>query len=844
MAVPTSLAAALEQDPGLRLLEARPVSGPINVDGRLDEPAWETADVATDFVQTQPSTGEPSSRRTEVRVLYGPSALYIGAHLFDDPENVRAPLSRRNSAGEADLFRVYIDGNATGRTAYIFGVTAAGVQLDAVEEVGVVDYSWDAVWESTVRRTDDGWVVEMAIPYSMLRFPRSQQQSWWIQFERIISRTGERTFWQPVSPEDELMGFIAGRLTGIQGISPRANIQVRPYTVTRLHREPSFEVQGAFDSGTDLDFGADIKVGFGSNLIFDATINPDFGQVEADPEVLNLTTFETFFPERRPFFLEGTSIFDYTFSPDGAPLLYTRRIGTLGRIVGAGKLTGRTTTGLSYGLLAAATSDGFEDPDTFTGEDFEPDLLYGALRLKQEFGQRSFVGAGLTIYDGFGGDFIWDHYRSVVGGVDWDIRLDEGTYRLDGALGASERSFSPELGLRTQHGYSLYARADKLRGRLTGGLTLMVHSDGFEPNDVGYFRENDIVRTRAAAQWLLNRGRPFGPFRLAFVGGLADQTWAYSSGTNLGLAGRWYSWWHFRDYQRLVVRGNVLGLGGYDVRESRGLGPVKNLMGKSFIVEYSTDTRRDLVMQPRVGGALFAEGGTAWNADLGINWSATDRLWLSVLTRYDQRDNVRAWVANEALRRSSDGYELGAVANRWPQQQSSYVPLGIPASELDALLSSIDPLWTDQAGAHYFASIFGARDQRSWDTSFRANYTLRANLSLQLYTQLFVARFQFEDFQLLDEDGGLQPLGGYPRARAENRRSLNTNAVLRWEYRPGSTVFVVWSHGRLGLDGGYYFSDGNTPSPFDQGTFRLALDTFDVQPTNIFLIKLNYLLMR
>jgi hypothetical protein len=840
-------ASAADGPEGPRTLQAVPAGAPITVDGRLDEPDWARANVASGFTQFEPDEGAPASQHTEVRVLYGASAIYIGAHLFDDPALIRRPLTRRDQVGDADYFSVSIDGFSTGRTAYTFGVTAAGVQIDAVSEIGQNDFSWDAVWQSAVRTVEDGWVVEMAIPYSMLRFPDAREQSWWIQFSRTLSREGERTYWEPVARQAELVGFIAGRLAGLRGISPRANVQVRPYSLSRLTRAPEAGMGTTYFNETAFDVGADLKIGVGSNLIFDATINPDFGQVEADPEVLNLTTFETFFQERRPFFLEGTSIFDYLIGPGDGPILYTRRIGGLGRLVGASKLTGRFGSGLSFGLLGAATSDGFEGPDRFTGEDFEPDIVYLAGRVKREFGDRSYAGAALTYFDGFGGDFIGDKIRSVVLGADYDLRLGStGAFRWDGSLTMSRRVFGEELGLSTRHGFALYSGVEKIRGSLLGGIGVRVYSDGFQPNEMGFFVENDVIRTNVGTQLLLNGGRPFGPFRLALIGASADQKWTFLDNTNLGLRGRWYSWWYFKNYQRISVRGTFIDVGGVDVRESRGLGPVANLAGYGFTLEYSTDTRRRLIFNPRATIAVLPESdGSAWTTEAGVFWTASDRLALSLSSRYERRDNIRSWVANETFLRDPAGYLLGERANRVPGGIDDLIPLAGDPAPLDQIFSGFAPFEVGGLTA-YYAAVFGARDQRSVDTAIRSTYTFRPNLSLQLYSQLFAARFRYDRFRLLAGTDDLPEISDYPRRRDESRRSLNVNAVMRWEYRPGSTLFLVWAHSRLAFEGGYRLFDPQDPepSPFDSGTFRLALDTFDLMPTNVVLIKLNYLLMR
>jgi hypothetical protein len=844
-----ALALPVQADPpeGPRVLRAAPLTSAIQVDGRLDEAAWAAAEVATDFRQLEPEEGAPASQRTEVRVLYGPLALYIGAVIYDTPEAVRRPLTRRDEAGDGDAFYVSIDGYGTGRTAFVFGVTAAGVQIDAVRDaVYGQDPSWDAVWDAAVRHTLEGWTVEMAIPYAMLRFNRADEQTWWVQFQRTISRNNEQAYWEPVAREDLGVGFIGGRLTGLRGIAPRANVQVRPYTLSRLTREPEAGLGPGYAQDTGFDAGVDVKLGLGANTFLDLTVNPDFGQVEADPAVLNLTTFETFFPERRPFFLEGTSIFDYLFAPGDGPILHTRRIGGFGRIVGAGKLTGRTPGGLAYGFVGAATSDGFaqgEGGPVYTGEDFSPDLLYGAGRVKHEFGDRSFVGGAVTYFDGFGGDYAFDHVRSVVAGTDFDVRLRQRTYRWDGALTGSYRAFGDAFDRSPQTGFALYTGLDRVRGVVTWGTGLRVYSNAFEPNEVGFFRENDVIRLRGAVMALANRGQPFGPFRLARGTLSGQQSWTFRDPVNTGLFIQSRADGFLRSFHRVSLLANVNAPGGVDVRESRGMGPVALVPGVGGAVEYVTDSRRRFTLSPRLSGALSEDGSTAYSAILGSTWTASDRLALAGSVRFEARDGVRAWVANESFRRNPDGFALGNTPNTGPGGQSGFVPL---PGNLDAVFQGLPS--TPGAGGttdYYYAAIFGARDQQSLDTSLRATLALRPNLSFQAFSQLFAARFRYDGFRVLAGPSDLRDLGeAYPRRRDQTSHSLILNAVARWEYRPGSTVYVVWAHNRNGAAGGYAMYDPLLPSPYDRGTLGLAADTFDLLPTNVFLIKLNYLLLR
>src|SRR5690606_15421121 len=481
-----------------RTLAAARTDGAIAVDGRLDEAAWAAAEAATDFVQFEPDEGAPASRRTKVRVLYGPTALYVGAVIHDEPDRIRRPLSRRDDSGDADYLLVGIDGYLDRRTAYAFGVTAAGVQFDAVLSGTSSDASWDAVWDAAVRVTEGGWTVEMEIPYSMLRFSRAEAQTWGVQFERRIARNDETAMWEPVTRAERGGGLIFGELTGIRGIEPRRTLQVRPYSLARVRAFEDAAAPGTADAETGADVGADLKVGLASNLILDATINPDFGQVEADPAVLNLSTFETFFDERRPFFLEGTTVFDYGIDSgrDGR-LLYTRRIGAFDPVIAAAKLTGRSEGGRSVGVLASVT-----------GDDLDPARLYTAGRVKQELGERSYVGSGITYFDGPEGD---GRRHAVAGGGDFVFRLAENTYHWDGTLTLSHVAAPGE----SRTGFAFYSGFDKIRGTATFGSGVRVYSDDFHVSDVGRLNEVNLVRALLGGSVYLNGARPFRPVRRA-----------------------------------------------------------------------------------------------------------------------------------------------------------------------------------------------------------------------------------------------------------------------------------------------------------------------------------------
>lgn len=797
-----------------RTLAATRTDAAIAVDGRLDEPAWAEAETATNFVQFEPDEGAPASRRTEVRVLYGPAALYVGAVMYDEPDRIRRPLSRRDDTGDADYLLVGVDGYLDRRTGYAFGVTAAGVQFDAVLSGNSSDFSWDAVWDAAVRVTEDGWIVEMEIPYSMLRFSQASEQTWGVQFERRIARNDETAQWEPVTRAERGGGLIFGRLTGIRGIEPRRTLQVRPYALSRVRAFEDAAAPGTPDAETGADVGADLKVGLASNLILDATINPDFGQVEADPAVLNLSTFETFFDERRPFFLEGTTVFDYGIDSgrDGR-LLYTRRIGAFDPIIAATKLTGRSERGLSVGALAS-----------ITGSDLDPERLYAAGRLKQELGERSYVGSGLTYFDGPQAD---GRRRAVAGGGDFVARLAQNTYQWDGTLTLSHVDAPGER--RT--GFAFYSGFDKIRGTATFGSGVRVYSDDFHVSDVGRLNEVNLVRALLGGSVYLNGARPFGPVRRADVGGFGTQTWRYSDGTNRGFEFSGSSSWELMNFSTVNVGYGVGGLGGVDVRETRGLGPVRNRRTGRLSLAYETDARRRFVAEPSAGIEVQEGGGLGRSLALEIDWNASDRVALELGASYGVYDDFTAWAANETFRRADAGWLVGT---------DDEIPFG-DAAALDAAFAGVP--FHDGPG-RYIVPLFGTRDTREFDVSLRTNVVFRPNLSLQLYSQLFAARGRYRDFRLLAAPDDLRDLAGYPKRRDLSLQSLVSNAVLRWEYRPGSALYVVWSHHRGDALDVLRLPAPGAPTPFEQGTFDHLGDTFGLYPENVLLVKLSYLLMR
>ncbi len=804
-------------------LQAHRVRSPISIDGRLNEAAWQEADSASGFRQFEPDEGAAATYPTEVRVLYGPGNLYIGAYLYDEqPARIRQTLGRRDDYNQADWFTVSIDSYYNQETAYTFAVNAAGVQLDGIRTGGGfrgLDTSWDAIWESDVRVTPEGWVVEMRIPYSVLRFSESSS-TWGIHFVRRIPRLGEQSEW-PLVPRTQRANLIAqfGRLTGLENIEPRRNLQVRPYVVSRLQTQERPRQPGELAYASNIDVGGDLKVGLSSNITLDVTLNPDFGQVEADPAVLNLTAFETFYEEKRPFFLEGAQI--YQFSAGPGELLYTRRIGAQAPIVGAAKLSGRTAEGLAFGVLGAST-----------GADFHPVRHYGVVRLSQQIGSYSSAGGILT---GFSGPTTAGRRRSLVGGADWDFRLAGNRYGIEGFAAVTHRRWTQE-GRTPETGFAGKLWWTKRQGVWTYNVGADVYSDEYNPNDVGRMRRNNFVALVGGFDYEVHGGQSFGPFQRASIGGFGLQRFSYREGINLGLSFDLRSRWTLRNFQQIELGLSVENpFGGYDLYETRGLGPWAKPFALEISGEFETDDRRRWQVEPEFSFTLRDDGGSGYGLGLRSNWNIGSRLTLSGNVEVEWENDMIAWSSNETFTRREDQWYIGTAslppAELAPGAFEAFDDEGL----LDPIFADVDP-YTE---GYYYVPVFGARDVRSFDFTLRSNITFTPGLSLQFYGQLFMARGRYDRFRILTNPDTLVPFESFPKRKAFAFSSFQANMVLRWEYLPGSTLYLVWTQGRRLSDRLNPLAPWG-PSPYEVPVGGQFVDTFSIFPQNVFLVKIDY----
>ncbi|MDQ8155193.1 MAG: DUF5916 domain-containing protein, partial [Gemmatimonadota bacterium] len=427
----------------------------IVIDGRDDDDAWRGAQIIDAFRQFDPvENGDPRGFRTEARVTYDDRNLYVFVRAFDPrPDSLRALLARRDVKTQSDWLHLMIDSYHDRRTGYRFTVNPVGVQRDVyMSNDGDEDLSWDAVWGVATRVEQDAWTAEYRIPFSQLRFARADTHTFGLAIWRDVGRTNERLSWPLYHRNKPGMVSQFGELRGIDRIATPRRLEATPYTVAKDLSHP--EADGRFGRQQAASLGADLKYGLTSNLTLDATINPDFGQVEADPSVLNLTAFEQFYEERRPFFLEGQGIFRYDLNcNDGAcsGLFYSRRIGRspqLGgqyydasnplntTILGAAKVTGRLANGLSIGAMDAVTQ---REVGT-SGRTLEPAANYGVLRLQQDLRKgNSGFGVMLTSTDRQLDEWSEAYLRRGARsfGLDFRHRFWKNNYEMSGYLAGS-----------------------------------------------------------------------------------------------------------------------------------------------------------------------------------------------------------------------------------------------------------------------------------------------------------------------------------------------------------------------------------------------------------------------
>ena len=830
--VPVARAANWPERPTLHAVRA---ASPIVIDGDLSDAAWQAAPEFTDFTQHDPDDGKPASLRTSVRIVYDDNAIYFGAKMTDD-HRPTALLTRRDNFVNDDFLSINIDSQHDRLSGNAFTVTPAGEQLDTVlyNDIGE-DVSWDGVWESSMKIVPDGWIAEVRIPFSQLRFPDQERQVWGLNITRRTTRLNETV--RIVNTPKGGTGFVShfADLDGIAGIHRGQSLEIVPYGVARSDVRSRFDRGNPFlhQSEQKLDGGLDVKYALTSTLTLTGTINPDFGQVEVDPAVVNLSQFETFYPEKRPFFTEGLNIFNFGDSPapehwnffNAPAVFYSRRIGrspqgsvdaafvdspTETTILGAAKLTGKLGK-WTLGVLDALTDN--ESARFMAGplqqrQIVEPMTNYFVTRDTREIGSNARIGvmltsvnrrlpdelsnlrdraelAGVDGYAGFANNsWILEWFAAgshLAGSAESIANAESSPSRYYGRPDAKSFHFDPT---RTSlDGWAGKAMLSKTTGLWRGFAEVQAYSPGFETNDVGFMQRTDVISSHAVIRY--QNDHPTARFREKNV---------------------WFGAWMNRNFD-----GDGLGRGVF-VEHSAVLANYWN---------YHTT----LYLSPGVIDDRLTRGGPVVRTR--ASWDTTETVGSDNRKRFYFTLNVHADGARDGTYNRTLGVTLTA-------QPSSSLLLSVSPTvgrlhdPTQYLATFADPAATATYGKRY---VFADLEQRTFELGTRVDWTVTPKLSFQLYMQPFVASGDFHDDHALvrPRSADYEPYSAAIGNPDFDFRSVRASAVTRWEFRPGSALYVVWNENRadtLGI-----------------GDFRLRRDlrgAANAPSHDVFLIKLSY----
>ena len=828
----------------------------IRIDGHLDEAVWRRATPITDFTQKEPTEGAAPTDPMEVRFVFDESAVYVGARMHSrEGRAIQAPLGRRDNTAQAEHILIAFDTFLDRRTAAVFGVTAAGVRLDrfhSSDNEDSFDSGFDPVWEVKTSIGVDGWTAELWIPFSQLRFNPQNEQVWGLNVHRFRPTLNEEDYWVVIPRTVRAWASRFGDLRGISGVRATKRVELLPYVAGSSTLHAVADRVNPFNSGSNLGsrVGADVKMGLGPNLTLDATINPDFGQVEADAAEVNLTAFETRFPEKRPFFLEGASLFNI-----GHPnFYYSRRIGarpvgpasgdyvdypTAATILAAAKITGRLPSKTSVGFLSAVVDEEYARTAALGSPDVNrirvtPSTFHNVARVQQEFGP-------LASTAGFLVNFVHRNIdasdplarvlsRDALGvGASTLLRFRGGEYELRASGGGSvvsgeaaaieriqrssahyaqrpDRDYSPlDPTLTSLGGWSVQAALDRVNGRhWIWGLSTKIDSENFETNDFAQLNGADGIMTSANIRY-----RETTPGRVLR---------SYSIGLNASTD--------------TTLRGLL---------QSGNLRPNVNMTWANYwttSVSLNRNLPQTSVSLTR-GGPLMARAG-GWSSSMEFGNRST---------------STRRWTGSVTLGRTDDGGRTRRVSttvsvrpgSRW---QLSANPFYERITESQQFVTTLTGGRPETFGGRY---IFSYIERSTLSMEYRLRLTLKPDMDLDVYAEPFAASGRYYDHgELLtpgerdrlrygsagtsvdvDADGHrLIRIGETSftlRNRDFNTLSFRSNVVLRWEWRPGSTLYVVWQQDRSGTE-----RIGSLINPRDM--FR----SITAPGSNLFVIKTSF----
>jgi Domain of unknown function (DUF5916)/Carbohydrate family 9 binding domain-like len=792
---------------------------PVMIDGRNDDPVWQSAPIISDFRQFAPAENGEATFRTAVQTAYDDRHFYVLVRAWDPrPDSLLSLLSRRDVRTNSDQIKVLIDGYRDRRTGIELMVNPAGVKRDAaIYGDNTEDMTWDGIWDVGVTIDSAGWVAEFAVPFSQIRFGAGQA-AFGFGVHRDIARLNERVSWPAFRTSSQTIASQLGVLEGFERLKRGSRLELLPYAVTKNVTEA--RRAGDWGHPQKIAAGLDLKFGITSNLTLDATVNPDFGQVESDPAVLNLTAFEVRFEERRPFFQEGGGLFRCGGPCDG--IFYTRRIGRTPQlrtssadpvstaILGAGKITGRLGNGISLGLVEAVT----RREVGVGGRTIEPRTNYLVGRAIKEVrqGRSSFGVMGTAVHrdlDAETSPFLRREALTMIAqgihrfaGESWEGMVYTGRNLVRGSEEAiartqlssvhyyqrpdHEEQFDPT---RTSLGGSVVGGSlTKLRGQVRYNTFIRSAGPGLELNDLGFV---PVVNDRSIRQTVSFQGvRPTRIYRRTFNSLSMENHWTTGglpAGTNITMHGsaEFPNFWGGAFTYRVFDVGN-----SHCVSCTRGGPALRQSVKHDVSLHLSGDPRPAVVPSFELGfgggndGRSYGIGG-----EMSLDVRVASRFSMSLGPNYVHRNDNEQWVTN----------------------------VGAPLSDT----------------VHY---TFAHLEQKTFGLTTRANWTVSPALSFQFYGQPFISTGSFTNWREVadprakDREARFRPYRSGVNPPGFNVKQFNANAVLRWEYRPGSTLFVVWQQGRAQGDR-------------NLGTFELGRDMrdlFSAHPDNTLLVKASW----
>ncbi len=767
----------------------------IKIDAQLNEPIWLAAPAASNFMQREPQQNIPASFNSEVKIVYDNEAIYISAHLFDpSPDSILHELSLRDNYSNTDVFSIYFDTYHDLQNRFEFGVTAAGVQFD--QRTGAETF--DVVWESATKIVNDGWIVEMKIPYSAIRFPDKSIQLWGLQINRNIRRKRELDVWQFIAPDLQNQVSYFGELKGIQDIKSPIRLSFTPYVGVTEDHFP-YNAAGKSNWSSSYNAGLDLKYGINESFTLDMTLAPDFGQVQSDNKVLNLSAFEVEFQENRPFFIEGTELFNV------GRLFYARRIGGTPKgyfaveslkndsvsiidnpqqvqLINATKITGRSPGGLGIGFLNAVTAETNAIIKDANGIEQRiqtaPLTNYNVISLNQTLSNNSYVSLVNTNVSRQG-----KRDEANVSAIDFAVTDKKDRFKVFGLAALNQKIYSDSVA----DGFRYLIGIEKVSGNLKYGLSRNVESDTYNPNDLGLLLSPDEISSNVYLTYTQFKPNKYFLRRGWDVNVNYSTTYRthnyQSSEVFLGLWHIYKKNWMYQGFSMIVKP-----VGDHDIYEART--PGRTFIGPNYYggnTEISTDYRKTLAIDANFGYYHdFTAGGSFTEFNISPIWRISDKLKIinSFNFTFDNRNQGFAQKISDSL------------------------------------------------------IYFAFRDVRTHVNTLSASYIFNKNNSLTFRARYYWSTVEIKDYLILQQDGHvIKDTTNFNGNNDRNVSFFNVDLIYRWRFAPGSDLILVWKNSV-----NYFANDISVKRYSGDRLTDSFYNTLNADQSNTFTLKVLYYL--